>query len=280
MSEAMRVLDLFSGIGGFSLGLERAGMQTVAFCEIDPFCRSVLAKHWPDVPCYEDVRTLTADALSRDGIERIDVICGGFPCQDVSIAGRGAGVDGERSKLWREFARLIRELRPRYAIMENSSALLARGAGKIFGELASLGYAAEWHCIPAAAVGADHLRDRLWIVAYPDRIELRDKPRRGRGKGRQGPAIARDHGAQGALANANARDQHGRHSAVQVGWGQGASEAIDACLEGRTQWPAQPGICRTDDGVPNRVDRCGSLGNSVVPQIPELIGRAILEAMQ
>ena len=130
----MRVLDLFSGIGGFSLGLERAGMQTVAFCEIEPFCRAVLAKHWPGVKIYEDIRTLTAATLERDGIA-VDVICGGFPCQDISVAGRGAGLAGERSGLWREYFRLVGELRPRVVIVENVAALLGRGIGDVLGVL-------------------------------------------------------------------------------------------------------------------------------------------------
>ena len=162
----MRVLDLFSGIGGFSLGLERAGMTTVAFCEIDPYCRAVLRKHWPDVPCYDDIRTLNRERLAADGIA-VDVICGGFPCQDISCAGAGAGIDGERSGLWREYSRLIGELRPRYAIVENVAALLGRGLDVVLGDLAALGLDAEWHCIPASAVGAPHRRDRIWIVAYP-----------------------------------------------------------------------------------------------------------------
>ena len=170
----MKVLDLFSGIGGFSLGLERAGMETVAFCEIEPFPRAVLKKHWPEVLCYEDVRTLTAARLAADGINEIDVICGGFPCQDLSLAGRMVGMDGTRSGLWSEIARLIGELRPRYAIMENVANLLSGPAGRsgewfgrVLGDLASLGYDAEWHCIPAGNLGAPHERDRVWIVAYP-----------------------------------------------------------------------------------------------------------------
>src|SRR5688572_4450644 len=162
----MNVLDLFSGIGGFSLGLERAGMRTVAFCEIDPFCRRVLAKHWPGVPCYDDVRSLTAERLAADGIAA-DVICGGFPCQDISVAGKGLGLEGVRSGLWSEYARLIGEIRPRFVIVENVSALLSRGLGRVLGDLAALGYDAEWHCIPASAVGAPHIRDRIWIIAYP-----------------------------------------------------------------------------------------------------------------
>ena len=156
----MRVLDLFSGIGGFSLGLERAGMRTVQFVEIDPFCRAVLAQHWPDVPCHDDIRTFHAPAGFAD------VICGGFPCQDISLAGAGAGLAGERSGLWSEYARLIGEARPRYVIVENVSALLSRGLGDVLGDLAALGDDEEWHGIPASAVGAPHRRDRIWIVAY------------------------------------------------------------------------------------------------------------------
>src|SRR5512139_1947664 len=168
----MRVLDLFSGIGGFSLGLERAGMRTVAFCEIEPFCRAVLRKHWPDIPIYEDVRSLTAERLAADGIS-VDVICGGFPCQDISVAGKGAGIEGGRSGLWSEYARIIGELRPRYVIVENVAALLGRGLDRVLGDLAEIGYDAEWHCIPASYVGAPHRRDRVWIVAYPQCAERR-----------------------------------------------------------------------------------------------------------
>ena len=167
---SLRVLDLFSGIGGFSLGLERAGMVTTAFCEIDPFCRDVLKRHWPDVPIYDDVRTLTADTLRRDGVA-VDVICGGFPCQDISPAGSRAGFDGDRSGLWSEFARLIGEVRPRFAIVENSAALLFGGLGRILADLAAIGFDAEWHAIAAAHVGAPHERDRVWVVAYPNTID-------------------------------------------------------------------------------------------------------------
>ena len=174
--DKLRVLDLFAGIGGFSLGLERAGgFETVAFCEIEPFPRKVLAKHWPKVPQYEDVRELTGDRLAADGIA-VDVITGGFPCQDISTAGKQAGIsDGTRSGLWSEIARLVGEIRPRYVIVENVAALLSgpseqRGGwfGRVLGDLAALRYDAEWHCIPASAVGAHHRRDRIWIVAYSD----------------------------------------------------------------------------------------------------------------
>src|ERR1700730_2965674 len=159
----MNARDRFWGIGGFSLGLERAGMRTVAFCEIDPFCRGVLAKHWPNVPCYDDIRTLTAARLRADGIVA-DVICGGFPCQDISTAGKMVGMEGQRSGLWGEYARIISEVRPSYVIVENVAALLARGLDRVLGDLAALGFDAEWHCIPASAVGAPHRRDRVWII--------------------------------------------------------------------------------------------------------------------
>ena len=171
----LRVLDLFSGIGAYALGVERAGMKVVAFCECEEFPQQVLRKHWPDVPIYDDVRTLTADTLRRDGIA-VDVIIGGWPCQDLSFAGPRRGLDGERSGLWSEVARLIGELRPSYAILENSTGLLSsspdgeppgRDFGRVLGDLAQIRYDAEWHCLLAAGFDAPHLRDRLWIVAHP-----------------------------------------------------------------------------------------------------------------
>ena len=161
----MRTLDLFAGIGGISLGLEKAGFRTVAFCEIQPYCHEVLRKNFPGVPIYDDVTTLTADTLARDGIE-IDAICGGFPCQDLSFAGKRAGLEGARSGLWGEYRRLISEIRPRFVIVENVPGLLSLGMGTVLGDLAALGYDAVWDCVPAAAVGAPHRRDRVWVIAY------------------------------------------------------------------------------------------------------------------
>lgn len=209
----LRVLDLFSGIGGFSLGLERTGgFETVAFCEIEEFPRRVLAKHWPEVPCYHDVRELTAAKLASDGIA-IDVICGGFPCQDISTAGHGAGLEGERSGLWSEYARLIGELRPKFVIVENVAALLGRGMGRVLGDLAAIRYDAEWHCIPASAIGAHHRRDRLWIVGYPYGLwEL--QPQRGKqderrrsGNASQEMADTKRWRLQSGMSNAPGRQQ-------------------------------------------------------------------------
>ena len=245
----LRVLDLFSGIGGFSLGLERTGgFETVAFCEIEPYPRAVLAKHWPGVPIYDDVRTLTADTLSRDGIA-VDVICGGFPCQDISEAGKLGGIEAERSGLWSEYARLIREVRPQFVIVENVADLLLRGIGRVLGDLAALRMDAWWGCLRACDVGAPHIRDRVWIVAYPEGSQ------EGRAKSENCHRVfAEARADQGAQARGRLGDFGGK------------------------DWSPEPGICRVDDGVRANVDAVGALGNSVVPAIPEMIGRAILEA--
>lgn len=240
---ALNVLDLFSGIGGFSLGLERAGMRTVAFCEIEPYCRAVLQKHWPDVPIYEDVRSLAGATVAAN------VICGGFPCQDISEAGQRGGIEAERSGLWSEYARLVGELRPHYVIVENVADLLGRGMGRVLGDLAALGFDAWWDCLRACDLGAPHIRDRVWIVAYPQGSE----------KGRQ------------AAANCH------REFEAQKAY-EGAQAGRCASHFGGKDWNPEPSICRVDDGVRANVDRVGALGNAVVPQIPEIIGRAIMQA--
>jgi DNA (cytosine-5)-methyltransferase 1 len=166
----VKVLSLFSGVGGLDLGFEWAGFETVCFCEIEEFPRKVLNKHWPNVPIIEDVRNVT-----KESVPRVDVIIGGFPCQDISYAGKGAGIDydlseqeGTRSGLWWEYWRTIRELRPRYVVAENVSALTNRGLDIVLGSLAQIGYDAEWQIVSAAGVGAAHIRERIFIVAYPE----------------------------------------------------------------------------------------------------------------
>ena len=227
-------LSLFSGIGGLDLGLDRAGWECVGQVELDPFCRQVLAKHWPEVPRHEDVRTAAAWWTSRPR-PAVDMVCGGFPCQDVSVAGRRAGIEGEQSRLWIDFAAVVRALRPRFVFVENAPGLLVRGFGRVVGDLAACGYDAEWDCIPAAAVGAPHLRARVWLLAYP--------------------------GGQ--------RDE--ADDALQAGWPQPVVHA---------GWSAEPDVCRVADGLPRglagRLLR--PLGNAVVPQVAEHVGRLLLDA--
>jgi len=242
----LRVLDLFSGIGGFSLGLERTGgFETVAFCEIEEFPRRVLAKHWPEVPQYHDVRELTAARLAADGIG-VDAITAGFPCQDISASGIQAGIgEDTRSGLYRQALRLVDEIRPSFAVFENVTRLLSGpkdAPGEWFwqflSDLASIRYDAEWHCITAASIGAPHERDRIWIIAYPNEAQLE--------RGGISRRIYQEH--------ANVSD---------TCWGQD-----------------KPGVVRTLDGIPSQMDRVGALGNSVVPAIPKLIGNAILDAIK
>ena len=159
----LTVGSLFSGIGGFDLGFERAGFDIRWQVEIDPFCRAVLSRHWPKVAQYEDVRT-----VGEQNLERVDCLIGGFPCQDISYAGAGAGLDGERSGLWAEYRRIIRELGPRIVVVENVAALLQRGIGRVLGDLAGIGFDAEWSLLSACALGLPHPRQRLFVVAYAD----------------------------------------------------------------------------------------------------------------
>ena len=249
-----KVLDLFSGIGGFSLGLERTGgFETVAFCEIDKYCQKVLRKHWASVPIYNDIKELTNERLRKDGINPT-VICGGFPCQDISVANTKAkGLDGERSGLFFEIIRLVRNIRPEYVILENVSALLGRGLGNILGEFSEVGFDAEWHCISASSVGAPHKRDRIWIMANPSCSQ----------RTRNGKPI----GLSSEQPTSNLR-----------GHSRKAISIMDKTrLEKTNWWKNEPRLLTLDDGIPDRVARLKAIGNSLIPQIPEMIGNAILE---
>jgi DNA (cytosine-5)-methyltransferase 1 len=155
--------SLFAGIGGFDLGFERAGFKTLWQVEIDPYAQKVLAKNFPEAERFGDIRE-----CGSHNLKPVDVICGGFPCQDISNAGKRAGIEGERSGLWSEMHRIIRELRPRYVLVENVAALLGRGMGRVLGDLAEIGYDAEWDCIRAGSIGFEHLRERLFLVAHPN----------------------------------------------------------------------------------------------------------------
>ena len=312
--EFLNVLDTFAGIGGFSLGLERTGrFKTVAFCEIEPYAQKVLKKNWPEIPIYEDIRDITADRLIRDGI-RPDVITGGFPCQDISTAGKQAGIDGERSGLWGELARLIGEVQPRYAIMENVTNLISgdsgRWFGRVLGDLAQIGYDAEWHCIPASAISAHHHRDRVWIVAYPnsdsqpgralDAGEIHSPSFLAHPSQRERQSGAKEQGVlrslsedrainsysggrgeahTGLLANSNGERGCSRDSRREDAGYAGQPPILTRDDIRRVEpWDAEPSVGRVANGIPARSHRLKCLGNAVVPKIPEIIGRAIINS--
>lgn len=280
MSEAkLKVLDLFSGIGGFSLGLERTGgFETVAFCEINPDRRADLYETWPAVFTFQDVRKVNRSTLEACSIYQVDVITGGFPCQDISTAGKKAGIHGDRTGLFSEIIRIVGELRPDYLLLENSADLLTGADGAwarhVFGQLSEVGYDAEWHVVPAAGLGAPHERERVWIIATNasrkvrwDGLELFLGRRLTRTE-EIAAVVAHDYEKGTLQSGWSFRDQRGRvvHDPKSV-W----PEAWDDKLSQ---------ICSLDDGLPAGLSTHTSerFGNSVIPQIPQLIGRAILEA--
>lgn len=283
--------SLFAGIGGLDLGFERAGMKCVWQVEIDPYCRRVLAKHWPDVPKWDDVRTFTGE-----GLERPDVICGGFPCQDISNAGKRAGIDGERSGMWSEYARIIRVVRPQIIVVENVAALLGGGMGRVVGDLAASGYDAEWDCIPAQAVGAPYERDRVFVVAH---VASQHGSRR-----RPACRVESDSAKSGEVQSevANTNGQHGRAGRTRrpasfpsrsteqapgeenvFAFGERLSKPeherkLRGPITESDWWTVEPDVVRMAPRVPYRVDRIRGLGNAVVPQVAEWIGRRLMES--
>ena len=335
----LNVLDIFSGIGGFSIGLEAASMQTVAFCEINPFCRKILTRHWPSVPIFTDITTINKEDLKT--LPRIDVIAGGFPCQDISVAGKQKGITAKRSGLWKEFARLINEIRPKYAIIENVANLRSTGLISVLQDLWEIGYNAEWHCIPASAFGAPHRRDRIWIIAYPaclckvglslGKKEAESTPGDGC-KNAPDPDCKRwDSGLCYKQRGYLPDNKNRQHSETQQEWDirkSGVSQickvlpdpdcqrlqrcgrfeeispictqeqvSVYYCSRGIKQWGKEPlavprlkderlnpdwvewlmgyPISWTDGG--SRMQRLQSLGNAVVPLIPEFLGKVVVD---
>lgn len=266
--------SLFAGIGGFDLGFERAGMECRWQVEIDHYCQRVLAKHWPNVRRHDDVRTWPAvDA------EAVQVICAGFPCQDISYAGKGAGLDGERSGLFFEVVRVVRQLRPRIVVLENVAALLDRGLDRVLGTLAEIGFDAEWHCIPAAAVGAPHIRDRIFVLGYDRHGALADGTWGQRREQKQKASIREQLGSDGEVRDvANATGEDGWIGRRWPTVGQ-ESEFGEGGSGDRGPWAVEPAVGRVADGVPDRVDRLRCLGNAIVPQVAEWIGRRVISVL-
>ena len=233
-------LDLFSGIGGFSLGLESAGVaKTVAFCDYEKWCQKVLKKHWPHVPIYGDVKELTHERLKADGIDTVDIITGGYPCQPFSVAGSQKGEQDSRH-VWPEMFRLVQELRPIFVIGENVSGHIKLGLDTVLENLESEGYTARTFSISATSIGANHKRERVWIIAHSNSQRL-----------------------QGFGAKHELREGKTKVPFSWLRW-----------------WESEPRIRRVAHGIPQRVDRLKGLGNAVVPQIPFLLGLTIREMIE
>ena len=236
----MNHLDLFSGIGGFALAAQRIwkdDLNIVGFCEIEPYAQKVLDKNFPGIPIYKDIKELNGKQFKN-----IDLITGGFPCQDISIAGYGVGIEGERSGLWSEMLRIISEIRPKFALIENVSAITFRGGTRVISDLAKIGYDTEWQTISAAYVGALHRRNRMWFVSYPS----------------------------------NSRSEYSKHGESQENIKQ--SEVVRQCKGSifGNKGEFREEICSTEfirksNGIPNRMDRIKGLGNAIVPQVAEII---------
>lgn len=271
MPSELRLLDLFSGIGGFSYAAEVlvGGFKTVGFCDIEPFAQELLRKRWPQVPVYRDVRELTGR------LGEVDVITAGFPCQDLSTAGKRLGFAGDRSVLFYEVIRLAREFRPQFLLLENVRGLLSHANGETFQEvlyqIACAGFDAEWAVVSAASVGACHRRERVWVVAYASNLLCDGSPGEQQRKLR-GESVSQSRNSSGeASSDSNNKGSQGRqpavmcqHTSERIAW-QSHTQSCGLSSDWRS-YVSQPVICRGDDGFPGRVDRLKALGNSVVPQ--------------
>ena len=307
-------LDLFSGIGGFSLGLEATGeFETVAFCDYEPFCQKVLRKHWEEVPIYGDIKELTYEKLRADGIDQIDIITGGYPCQPFSVAGNKKGEQDPRH-LWPEYFRLVKECRPTWVIGENVGGHIKLGLDTVLKDLESEGYSTRTFSISAASIGANHKRERVWIVAnsnkgrcssFLDKGSSNQKNKRGENNSEQSSSIK-------DVANSNDRLSNGKNEEVRTGRNtfnngsenvanserigqQGSRKPIgpgntETNSNGKTSgfnhgsegeegwWDVEPNVGRVAHGISKRVDRLKSLGNSLIPQIPYYIGQSIIQS--
>jgi len=293
----MKVLDLFSGIGGFSLGLESVGMETVAFCEQDAFCQKILAQHWPTLPIHSDITELNGYEYRGS----VELVCGGFPCQPFSVAGKQLGAEDDRA-LWPEMLRVIREVAPRWVIGENVSGIIPMELDKVLFDLEGEGYTCWTFVLPACAVDAHHRRDRVWVVAHTDsksqpvgsQYEQRMVAHSISSSRRQSKRLAQradkeakrasntSHSArsgQNVAYTASQRQQRSRESINSIGpEAEGKREATSS-FDGsqRCLWVPEPRVGRVANGVPNRSHRLKALGNAVVPPLVAEIGRIVMQ---
>ena len=299
----MKVLDLFSGIGGFSLGLERAGMETVAFCENDKFCQKVLAKHWPDVPIHNNIEELDG----REYKGTVNLVCGGFPCQPFSVAGQQRGKEDDRA-LWPEMLRVIREVEPAWVIGENVSGIIHMELDNVLSDLEGEGYSCQTFVIPACGVDARHKRNRVWIVGNAkydgssattlprgsssssdndtqgqessSKFERASRPRNGENVADTECLRQQGQGEHQHSGNQEAHRERQASHALDVGFREkrGAQPGMGGMVDGVSRWMDEPeGIPRVIGKAPDRAKRLKALGNAVVPQLVEVLGRMVME---
>jgi len=281
--------SLSSGIGGFELGLERAipNSKTIWQCEKDKYCRSILKKHWPLAKMYTDIRD-----MNTDEVEKPDIICGGFPCQDISVAGKGEGIYAKKSGLWWQMFGIISDLRPRIAVLENVPAITFRGGREVLGSFASIGYDAEWTIISARQFGAPHLRRRWFLVAYSCSIgclehkRLKKEMEQSRFQGIQRKEIQESdmseptHSSSPYVTHSNSEHRKEQFYSKPIEKSRQPTQS-DTQIPQRTYWekvPPQPAIRSVDDGIPQRVAKLRALGNAIVPQCSEYIGQCIVQS--
>jgi len=273
----VRVLDLFSGIGGFSIGLESAGMETVAFCEQNPFCQKILAQHWPTLPIHSDITELNGYEYRGT----VELVCGGFPCQPFSVAGKQLGAEDDRA-LWPEMLRVIREVAPRWVIGENVSGIIPMELDKVLSDLEGEGYTCWTFVLPACAVGAHHRRDRVWVVAHTSgnvRGDTKSTFGRSDNKSERTQNTSQITRPSEDVSHANSSQQ--QRGGVSIGI---QPEHANPDISGDTRrqqtasiWLPEPNVGRVADGVPNRSHRLKALGNAVVPPLVAEIGRIVME---
>lgn len=281
---SIKIGSLFAGIGGFELGLERAipGAQTIWQVEQEPFCQSILKKHWPHAQIFDDVC-----AVGAHNLPPVDILCGGFPCQDISNAGKMEGLNGKKSGLWFEMRRIISELRPQIVIMENVPAITLRGLSRVLGDLSEIGYDAEWCIISAADFGAPHLRKRWFCVAYTngDKLRLQSITR----SKRHETLFSSIYGKNGTIeeftfnTDSKRQQKHTKHSQPmekeqQLKCKSGKNDGIHRENYWQSQITPKPTLCDMDDGISNRVARLKALGNAIVPQCSQWIGEQVLSS--
>mgnify|MGYP003147390445 FL=1 len=276
----MKICSLFSGIGGLELGLEWAGLgETLWQVEQDKYCLEVLAKHWPNAERFNDVRS-----IGIEDIRGAELLCGGFPCQDISVAGSGAGLAGSRSSLWWEFDRLVGLVLPRVVVIENVPAIVGRGLSEVLCSLASRGYASEWDIISAASIGASHRRDRLFIIAHKDDTDSDG----GRREVKREPEHQEQQGAPRRELDGLGQERRrtGADNAPDTG-GEGLEERQRKTRErtfspiaGSDGRPIESRVCPVANGIPRRVAKLRALGNAVVPQVAYQVGLRVQEILR